>query len=414
VPNAKVSHDKSMHNFLEESHKDWLAEMVKFIVQMVMEYEVEGVTRAKHGERTPERLTHRNGYRERLWKTRVGDVLLNIPKVREGTFYPSFLEPRRRAEKALTCLLNEAYVQGVSTRRVEKLCQELGVQHMDRNAVSRITKELSEAVEEFRTRRLETPFPYLYIDARYETVRDHGRMVKKAVLVAVGVRADGHREVLGFTVGASESGELWEEFLHGLVERGLHGVKLVISDAHKGIQRAVSRVFLGASWQWCKVHFLRALTARIANKKRQQPIISLVKTIFDQTSIEDARKVLHDVVIYLEKIRPDLARFVETAEAHILTYMTFPPSHWTKLHSTNMIERLMRTIKARTRIVSIFPDDGSLLRLVGAILIEENDEWTEAKRYISEQEMTKLWESVAAPASLSADRRMIPNTGMAA
>lgn len=413
MPETKVTPDEQILNVLQETHKDWLSDLARMMVQLLMDVDVEQITKAKHGERTPERTTQRNGYRERMWTTRLGDILLRIPKLRQGTYYPPFLEPRRRSERALYSVLVEAYVQGISTRRMDRVCQEMGIQNVDRNVVSRMTKVLGDEVDAFRKRRLEAAFPYLILDARYETVRHNGHMVKKAVLIAVGVRTDGHREVLGFSVGASESEALWKEFLDELVDRGLHGVMLVTSDAHKGLQRAVERTLLGASWQWCRVHFLRALLGRLP-KQEQSPIAGLVKMIFSHNDIDAARKSLREVVTMLERSRPALARFVETAEPHILAYMTFPNTHWTKLHSTNMIERLMRTIKARTRVVSIFTDDDSLVRLVGAILIEENDEWTEAKRYISEQEMGKLTNSQAAPASLSADRRMIPNTGMAA
>lgn len=413
MPEKKVASDESLLNDIHENHPDWLSHIAQLMIHLLMDIDIEKIVKAKRGERTPERTTHRNGHRERLWTTRLGDMLLKIPKLRQGTYFPSFLEPRRRAEKALFAVLVEAYVQGISTRRMERVCHEMGIEQMDRNAVSRMTKVLGEEVEQFRNRRLEAAFPYLILDARYETVREHGRMVKKAVLVAVGIRGDGHREVLGVSVGASESETLWKAFLESLVDRGLHGVMLVISDAHKGLQKAIERTMLGAAWQWCRVHFLRAFLSHV-NKKDQPPIAALVKTIFAQKNLEEAKRNLHEIAAMFEKSRPELARLLETAEPHILAYMMFPPGHWTKLHSTNMIERLMRTLKARTRVVSIFPDDDSLIRLVGAVLVEENDEWTEARRYISELEMAKLKISPAAPDPLSGFRRMIPESGMAA
>lgn len=414
MPKKKLAPLEQIINVLQENNLDWLAEAIRFFAQLLMDAEVTQITKAEHGERTENRENQRNGYRLRRWITRVGEIMLRIPKLRSGSYFPSFLEFRRRAEKALAAALGEAYLQGISTRRMEMVCKELGIPRLDRNAVSRMVKALNEEVESFRNRRLEHPFPYLILDARYEMVRHNGHVVKKAVLIAVGVRVDGHREVLGLAIGASESEASWKAFLEGLVERGLHGVMLVISDAHKGLQKAIEQTMLGASWQWCRVHFMRAILGRLP-KREQPPIAAMIKMIFAQTSLEAARAKLHEMVSFFENGRyVELARCLESAEPNILAYMSFPEAHWEKLHSTNMIERLMRTIKARTRVVSIFPDDDSLIRLVGAILVEENEEWLEARRYISEQSMLVLLNSKAAPASLSAGRRMIPNNGMAA
>jgi transposase-like protein len=299
------------------------------------------------------------------------------------------LEPRRRSEKALIGVIKEAYVQGVSTRRVERLCQQMGIERMDKNFVSRMVQDIEAEVLAFKSRPLEGEFPYVFVDARYEKVRREGRVTSMAVLVAVGVRMDGHREVLGVEPTMGERYLLWRDFLQDLTSRGLQGVRLIVSDAHEGLKRAITEVFPGTSWQRCRVHFMRSMLAHVS--KRYQPMVSaLLKTIFAQPTLEEARRELRNVVDALEPKFPDVAKLVEEAEDEVLTYMAFPPEHWRKLYSTNMLERLMRTIKARTRVVSIFPDERSLERLVGAVLIEENEEWMEARRYISEASMAKL------------------------
>jgi transposase-like protein len=378
-----------------ELHGDWLREMVTFMVHEVMEEEVSGLVGATYGERSSERTTHRNGYRDRPWTTRVGDIDLHIPRLRTGTYFPTFLEPRRRAEMALIGVIREAYVQGVSTRRVERLCRQMGIERLDKSFVSRLTQGLEAEVSAFKDRRLEGDYPYLFVDARYEKVRHEGRVMSLAVMVAVGVRSDGHREIVGFAVSLWEKLVLWRDFLKGLCARGLGGVQLVVSDAHEGLRQAIKECLSGASWQRCRVHFMRAMLAHVS--RHYQPMVAaLLKTIFAQPTPEKARKQLRRVA---ETLRPKftaVSELVEAAQDEVLTYMTFPPEHWSKLHSTNMLERLMRTIKARTRVVGIFPDEGSLERLVGAILIEENEEWMEARRYISEGSMAKL----ARPAAL--------------
>jgi transposase-like protein len=391
MPEKRMTGRDWFDKMFVESHGDWLRELVTVIVHEVMEAEVSAIAGASYGERKAERNTHRNGYRDRQWTTRVGDIDLHIPKLREGSYFPTFLEPRRRAEKALVGVIKEAYVQGVSTRRVERLCQQMGIERMDKNFVSRMVQGIEAEVSAFKSRPLEGEFPYVFADARYEKVRREGRVTSMAVLVAVGVRMDGHREVLGVEARVGERHVLWRDFLQDLSSRGLRGVRLVVSDAHEGLKRAITEVFPGASWQRCRVHFMRSMLAHVS--KRYQPMVSaLLKTIFAQPTMEEARRELRNVVDALQPKFPDVARLVEEAEDEVLTYMTFPPEHWRKLHSTNMLERLMRTIKARTRVVSIFPDEKSLERLVGAILIEENEEWMEARRYISEASMARLKE----------------------
>jgi len=396
MPDKNISRPEWFDKAFVELHGDWLGEVIMEIVHKVMEEEVRGLVGAGYKERNPERTTHRNGYRERQWTTRVGDIDLHIPRLRTGSYFPSFLEPRRRAEKALIGVIRDAYVQGVSTRRMERLCRQMGIEHLDKSFVSRLTQGLESEVAAFKSRRLEGEYPYLFVDARYEKVRREGRVMSLAVMVAVGVRSDGHREIVGFEVGLGEKLVLWRDFLESLCARGLRGVQLLVSDAHKGLRQAIQACFSGASWQRCRVHFMRAMLAHVS--RRYQPMVAaLLKTIFAQPTLEEARKQLRRVA---ETLRPKftaVSELVEAAQDEVLTYMTFPPEHWSKLHSTNMLERLMRTIKARTRVVGIFPDEGSLERLVGAILIEENEEWMEARRYISEGSMAKLVK--AAPAA---------------
>jgi transposase-like protein len=395
MPEKRVTRPDWFDKAFVESHGDWLREMVFEIVHEVMEAEVSGLTGAGYGKRSEERITQRNGYRERQWTTRVGDIGLQIPKLREGSYFPSFLEPRRRAEKMLIGVIQDAYVQGVSTRRMERVCRQMGIDRLDKSFVSRLTKGIEDEVRAFKERPLSGDFPYVFVDARYEKVRREGRVVSLAVLVAVGVRMDGNREVLGFVVGVGERFILWRDFLQSLVRRGLSGVRLVVSDAHEGLKRAIAECFTGASWQRCRVHFMRSMLAHVS--KRYQPMVSaLLKTIFAQPTLVEAKEELGRVVHALRPKFPNVAELVEEAENDVLTYMSFPPEHWSKLHSTNMLERLMRTIKARTRVVSIFPDEVSLERLAGAILIEENEEWLEARRYISESSMARLRRPAAA------------------
>ena len=396
MPEKKVTRPDWFDKAFVETHRDWLREMVFEIVHEVMQSEVTSLVGAAPGERTDRRTTHRNGYRERMWSTRVGDIELHIPKLLEGSYFPSFLEPRRRAERALISVIQEAYVQGVSTRKVDRLCRQMGLDLVDKSFVSRLSKGIEEDVQAFKSRQLEAEFPYVFVDARYEKVRQEGRVVSLAVMVAVGVRSDGHREILGFETGMGERYRLWRDFLEGMLQRGLRGVMLVVSDAHEGLKRAIGECFSGATWQRCRVHFMRSVLAHVS--RRYQPVVSaLLKTIFAQPTMEEAREELQRVAQTLRPRFAKVAKLVEEAEADVLAYMSFPAQHWSKLHSTNMLERLMRTIMARTRVVSIFPDTASLNRLAGAILIEENEEWMEARRYISEASMAKLTVSAALP-----------------
>jgi len=352
---------------------DVLREMIGFAAQRLMELEVGGLTGAAYGEKTPERLAQRNGYRDRDWQTRAGTVELRIPKLRTGSYFPSFLEPRRMTEKALTAVIQEAYIQGISTRAVDDLVQALGGTGISKSQVSRLCQEIDERVNAFLDRPIEGEWPYLWIDATYVKVRQNHRIVSVAVIVAVGVNTDGRREVLGLDIGPSEAETFWTEFLRKLARRGLRGVKLVISDAHEGIKASVAKV-MTASWQRCRVHFMRNVLAH-AGRSGRRVVSAFIATAFAQEDAEAARQQWRRVADQLRPKVPKLAALMDEAETDVLAYMGFPTAHRAKLHSTNPLERLNGEIKRRTEVVGIFPDEPSIRRLVGAILLEQNDEW---------------------------------------
>ncbi len=364
----------SLQSLLEKSSDaDLLRGMIGFAAERLMELEVEGLTGAAHGARTPDRLTHRNGYRDRLWETRAGTVDLKIPKLRKGSYFPGFLEPRRLAEKALTAVIQEAYIHGVSMRSVDDLVQALGMTGISKSQVSRLCAEIDEKVQSFLNRPLEGDWPYLWLDATYVKVREAGRIVSKAVIVAVAVNTDGRREVLGLAIGPSETEAFWTDFLRGLMRRGLHGVRLVISDAHEGLKAAAARV-LGATWQRCRVHFMRNLLS-YAGRQGRRVVSAFVATAFAQDDAAAAKAQWRQVADQLRPKAKQLATIMDEAEEDVLAYMTFPKEHRTKLHSTNPLERLNGEIKRRTNVVGIFPNEAAVTRLVGAILLEQNDEW---------------------------------------
>ena len=378
----------------KSSDADLLREMIGFAAERLMELEVEGLTGAAHGERSPERITHRNGYRERSWETRAGTVALKIPKLRKGSYFPGFLEPRRMAEKALTAVIQEAYIQGVSTRSVDDLVQAMGMSGISKSQVSRLCGEIDDRIQSFRDRPLEGDWPYLWLDATYVKVRQSGRIVSVAVTVAVAVNDRGRREVLGMAIGASEAETFWTEFLRSLARRGLRGVKLAISDDHKGLKAAATRI-LGATWQRCRVHFMRNLLAH-AGRQGRRVVSAFVATAFAQDDAGAASAQWRQIADQLRPKAPKLAALMDEAEHDVLAYMTFPAAHRAKLHSTNPLERLHGEIKRRTNVVGIFPNEDAISRLIGAILVEQNDEWAvQRARYMTLESIAQTSDNVS-------------------
>ena len=362
---------------------DFLREALQVLVEGIMDAEVSAQIGAQHGERSPDRLTHRNGYRSRDWDTRVGTMELRIPKVREGSYFPSLLEPRRRSEKALLSVVQQAYVEGVSTRRVDDLIKSLGCDGISKSQVSRICRDLDQVVENFLGRPLDSgPYPYVWLDALTQKVREGGRIVNVSVVVATGVNAHGQREILGMDVGASEDGAFWLAFLRSLNARGLSGVELVISDAHQGLKNAIATVFADASWQRCRTHFMTNLLTRVP--KRSQPgVATMVRTIYKQLSPEEVHAQADRVIGQLQEHFPQAAEMLADALPDILAFTAFPVSHWQKLWSNNPLERLNKEIRRRTDVVGIFPNRAAARRLVGAVLAEQHDEWAEGRRYLT-------------------------------
>jgi putative transposase len=368
---------------------DFLRQMIGFTAQRLMALEIETLTGAEPGARTPERLNQRNGYRDRDWETRAGTVELRIPKLRKGSYFPGFLEPRRVAEKALTAVIQEAYIQGVSTRSVDDLVQAMGMSGISKSQVSRLCGEIDDKVQSFLNRPLEGDWPYVWLDATYVKVRQAGRIVSVAVIIAIGVNNDGRREILGMDIGPSEAEPFWTEFLRKLTRRGLRGVKLVISDAHEGLKAAITRV-LCATWQRCRVHFMRNLLAH-AGRNGRRVAAAFIGTAFAQEDKLSARLQWRKVAKQLQASLPKLATFMDDAEDDVLAYMDFPVAHRPKLHSTNPIERLNHEIKRRTNVVGIFPNEEAIIRLVGAILLEQNDEWAVQRgRYMTLETIAPL------------------------
>lgn len=383
--------EELLDKVLQGRSVDLVKEAVLAVLREVMEVEVEKLTGAGLGERSPDRATHRNGYRERRFDTRAGSLQLPIPKLREGSYFPAFLEPRRRSEEALLAVVSEAYVKGVSVRKVEDLVRALGIEGMSKSEVSRICGRLDAQVEAFRCRPLVGRYPYLFLDARYEKVRDEqSRVVTMALVVAYGVAETGEREVLGLDVFRSEDYPCWKAFLASLADRGLDGVKLVISDSHRGLKRAIEEVFLGAAWQRCRVHFLRNLLGYVP-KEAQGMVLAATRLIFEQADKEAAQAELRSLAERLQPKLPRAAQCLLEAEEEILAHMAFPREHWRKLGSTNPLERLNEEIARRTRVVGIFPNEKSLLRLVGALLLEQNDEWAVTRRYMSQKSLAEVY-----------------------
>jgi putative transposase len=359
---------------------DLLRDMIQYVAQRLMELDTEGLCAAAYGERSPERANSRNGYRERLWETRAGSVDLKIPKLRKGSYFPGFLEPRRTGEKALAAVIQEAYIQGVSTRSVDELVKAMGMSGISKSQVSRLCADIDERVQAFLNRPIEGDWPYLWIDATYMKVREAGRIVSVAVIIAVAVNTDGVREVLGMAVGPSEAEPFWSAFLRSLTRRGLRGVKLVIADSHEGLKAAAAKV-LKATWQRCKVHFLRNALAH-AGKGQRQMVLAMINTVFAQESLEAAIAQWRVVADQLRSKFPKLATLLDRSESDVLAFMSFPKAHHKQIHSTNPLERVNAEIKRRTDVVGIFPNEAAITRLVGALLLEQSDEWSLQRRYM--------------------------------
>ena len=371
-------------NLVEQADGDILRELLGTMIHALMNAEAEALCGARHGQRSAERVNHRNGYRSRRFDTRVGTLALAIPKLRKGTYLPQWLlEPRRRAERALEAVVAECYVLGVSTRKVEGIAQALGIQGLSKTQVSEMVRSLDAAIEAFRRRPLdEGPYPYLWLDALVVKSREMGRVVNVAVLVATAVNREGRKRILGLEVVTGEDGAGWEGFLRGLVERGLTGVHLVISDAHEGLKGAVGKVVYGASWQRCRTHFMRNLLTRVP-KRAQEPVKALVRSIFAQADEQETRAQHRRVVEQLHERFPEAAQMLEQAEDEILAFAGFPKAHWRQIWSNNPQERLNREIRRRTDVVGIFPNRAAIVRLVGAVLVERDEEWLVSRRYMS-------------------------------
>ncbi len=373
----------------ELQEPDFLRDGVRVLAQELMNLEVSQHLGAERYERSDERRGHRNGSRERPWDTRVGTIELTVPRVRDNSYFPSLLQPRKRAEQALVAVVQEAYVHGVSTRRVDDLVQALGMTGISKSQVSRLCQALDGEVERFRTRKLDGPYPYLWLDATFPKVRQDGRVVSMALVIAIGVNARGEREVLGLDAGPSEDGAFWLSFLRSLVARGLAGVQLVTSDAHGGLKAAIAAVLHGAGWQRCRVHWLRNAMALVP-KSAQQMVGATVRTVFTQPDAASTREQWRRVADGFRERFERVAQLMDETEEDVLAYLSFPHAHWRQIWSTNPLERLNRELGRRTDVVGIFPNEAALIRLAGAVLAEQHDEWQVTRRYFSAESMALL------------------------
>ena len=367
---------------------DFLRVVAEAVLQILMEADVEGLVGAARHERSPDRLNYRNGYRDRSLDTRLGALQLRVPKLRQGSYFPPFLEPRKMTEKALVAVIQEAWIGGVSTRRVDDLVQAMGLTGISKSQVSKLCKDIDERVNAFLERPLEGEWPYLWLDATYLKQREGGRIVSVAAIIAMAVDTDGRREIVGLKVGPSEAETFWSGFLKTLVRRGLKGVKLVVSDAHEGLKQAIARV-LGASWQRCRVHWMRNALAYVP-KGQHTMVAAALRQAFLQPDQTTARQTWRQVADQLRPRWPKLATLMDESEHDVLAYMTFPAQHRTKLHSTNPLERLNKEVKRRADVVGIFPNEPAIVRLIGAVLLEQNDEWQLQHRYMQLEAMAEL------------------------
>ncbi len=360
---------------------DLVRDLLAYAAERLMAVEVDGLCGAGHRERSLARTNQRNGYRERAWDTRAGRIDLKIPKLRKGSYFPAILEPRRTAERALAAVIQEAYGHGVSTRAVDDLVQAMGLSGVSKSEVSRICREIDERVNASLARPIEGEWPYLWIDATYVHVREQGRIVSTAVIIATAVNTDGRREVLGMATGPSEAEPFWTDFLRSLADRGLRGVKLIVADDHKGLRAAATKV-LHATLQRCRVHWMRNLLGRVPAGQRSM-VAALLRTIFAQDTREAAHEQWRRVADGLRERFARVAELMDGAEHDVLAHRAFPKEHWPQLASTNPLERLNGEIKRRTNVVGIFPNTEAVVRLVGAILLEQHDEWAVARRYMT-------------------------------
>lgn len=377
---------------------DFLRTIAESVMQLLMEADVEGMIGAGRHERTLERATYRNGYRDRSLDTRLGSLQLRIPKLRQGSYFPPFLEPRKLSEKALVAVIQEAWISGVSTRRVDDLVQAMGLSGIGKSTVSKLCKDIDERVGGFLDRPLAGEWPYLWLDATYLKQREGGRIVSVAAIIAVAVNTDGKREIVGLHIGPSEAETFWSTFLKSLVRRGLSGVKLVISDAHEGLKAAIRRVF-SASWQRCRVHWMRNALSYVP-KAQQSMAAAAMRQAFIQPDRAAASQALRHVADQLRDRCPKLGTFIDDSETDVLTHLDFPSQHRTRIHSTNSLERLNKEVKRRADVVGIFPNEGSIIRLIGAVLLEANDEWQTQNRYMQTEPMAELMATGSKPETI--------------
>lgn len=376
---------------MESEHGDFLREAAAAVAAQLMEGEISAEIGAARGEVSLERATHRNGYRPRPWETRVGEIELLVPRKRSGeAYFPSFLEPRRRCEQAIVACVMEAYVNGVSTRKVDRLVEQLGIHGMTKDRVSALCGALDEQVEAFRSRPLEGAFPYLWLDAKHLKVRDRGHVRSKALVVAYAVHESGRQEVIGIDLGEVESEAFWAEFCRGLRSRGLSGVRLAVSDHHEGLKAAIAKI-LGCPWQRCTVHFVRNMLQHCRPAQRGL-VAAALREVFNAADRDQARARVSEVIERLGEAAPKVAELLEAAEEDLLAFYLFPEAHWPKLRSTNPLERVNREIGRRSDVVGIFPNDASAIRLAGALLIEQNDEWLVGRRYLSAESIALVLE----------------------